>query len=353
MLARVHTSLFRYSAFAFLFAFEVHLYSNDSDEHNGTSYRFPREQRDIELKSLTDRIRFGIQAGASAYQQRQSSTKAKDSSIDGLDTEFQYKLTEQFNTQVLVNYEFDGSKRIFFEEVFAHFDLYEDAPWFVEAGRMEMPFGEYNSNFVEDPITQVIGETYDGGAIMGYEEDTFEVSIAAFKGDFTKTNLLASINITSIDNLDTGIYWSSNIGESLELRSIQYDALNEDEDGELTPNAVHGIGAFLAWDLDPFTIDIEFISALNSFGAGLLDDVSRQPRAWNLEIALNHWERWQIATRLESSKYLPENPKWQYGFAASYGITENLILTANYLRAEYRDEPSKRNLIQIELIVEF
>jgi len=338
-------------AFVLLCTQESALHSNDEEDEG--AFRFPREQRDIELREVAEGLRIGVQAGASAYRERQSETKVKDSSIDGLDLEFLYELTDRLNTQVLVNYEFDGTKRVFFEEVFAHYDFIEDGPWFIEAGRMEMPFGEYNSNFVEDPLTQVIGETYDGGAVFGYEDDALEVVVAGFKGDFEKANVLASVNFSQNDNLETGIYFSDNIGEAIELRDIQREALLEDEDGELVPNSVPGAGAFVAWNIHPFLIDIEFITALDSFHPGLLEDDRRQPRAANVEIAFNHWKRWQFATRLETSKYLPESPKWQYGVAASYGITENLILTGNYLRAEYREEPSKRNLIQIELIFEF
>lgn len=341
---------FQWFAFTFLLMQETSLYSSEEDE---IAYRFPREQRDIELREVTEGLRFGVQVGASAYRQRQKNTKEKDSSIEGLDVEFLYEINERLSAQLLVNYEFDGTNRIFFEEVFAEFEIFEDGPWYLEAGRMEMPFGEYNSNFVEDPLTEVIGETFDGGLILGIEEDFYELSIAGFKGEFEETNMLASMNITFSDNLDTGIYFSDNIGESLELREIQREALEDNEEEPLFTNAVSGIGAFVAWEVKPFLIDIEFITALDSFNAGLLDDDSRQPRAANIEVAYNFLERWQFATRLETSKYLPESPKWQYGVAASYGITENFIITGNYLRAEYREEPSKRNLIQIELIFEF
>ena len=254
---------------------------------------------------------------------------------------------------MLVNYEFDGTRRIFFEELFAEFEIIEDGPWYLEAGRMEMPFGEYNSNFVEDPLTEEIGETFDGGIILGIENDLLELSLAGFKGDFRDSNFMAAINFSLNDNLDTGIYFSDNIGESLEFREIQRESLEEDEEGTLATHAVSGMGAFLAWDLEPFLIDIEFVSALSDFKAGLLDDDPRKPKAANLEVAYARFDRWQFAARLETSKHLPDGPKRQYGIAASYGFTENFVLTGNYLRAEFRDEPSKRNLIQFELVFEF
>ena len=100
----------------------------DSNDDSGeeTFYRFPREQRDLELKEVSRNLSMGVQAEASAYRERHSDTREKDSSIDGLDLEFLYEITEQISIQVLVNYEFDGSKRILFEEVFAQFDLLKD-----------------------------------------------------------------------------------------------------------------------------------------------------------------------------------------------------------------------------------
>ena len=323
------------------------------DESDAFYYRFPREQRDLELRPIAPDLRFGFQIGGSAYRQKQSGVKEKDSSIDGLDLEFLYEVGEQLEFQMVVNYEFDGSKRILFEETFARYEIFEDGPWYVEGGRMEMPLGEYNSNFVEDPITQTLGETFDGALILGYEQDDIEIAIAGFKGDFEKTNALVAVNLSSIENLEAGVYWSSNVGESMEMREIQKEALMEEEEGELFTQPVMGIGGFVAWDLDPFLIDFEYVAAIESFRPGLLDDEAFQPRAWNFEVAVTPLDRWQFAARLESSKYLPDNPKWQYGMAASYGILENLIITANYLRAEYREEPSKRNLLQVELIFEY
>ncbi len=350
MRSRSGFSNFRYIVFALLCTQESTLHSNEEDE---AVYRFPREQRDIELREVAEGLRIGVQSGASAFRQRQNDTIEKDASFEGFDVEFLYEFNERLSAQLLVNYEFDGTKRIIFEEVFAEFEIVEDGPWYIEAGRMEMPFGEYNSNFVEDPLTETVGETFDGGLILGIERDIIELSIAGFKGDFRKTNVMASANIAFSDNLDTGFYISDNIGESLELRDIQREAMEDDEGGTLATHAVSGVGAFVAWNIEPFTVDIEFISALSKFNAGLINDDPQQPRAANIEIAYNALDRWQFAARIERSKHLPDSPKQQYGFAASYGITENFILTGNYLRGKFREDSSKRNLFQIELVFEF
>ena len=54
------------------------LHSQDDD---GPAYRFPREQRDIELREVAEGFRLGVQTGANAYWERQEGTTERRSSI--------------------------------------------------------------------------------------------------------------------------------------------------------------------------------------------------------------------------------------------------------------------------------
>ncbi len=321
-----------------------------SDE---VTYRFPREQRDVSLKEFAPGWEWGIQLAASGERVEHEGPATKDSKIDGVDLELSGELTDWLSIELDTAYEFDGPDRYEVEEVFANIELGDDDAWVIEVGRMELPTGEFNSNFLESSPIETIAETFDGAVLLAYESETFELSLGGYKGTLHSKNPVVAVNITQFDNIEFGFYWTGNIGESLELRSLQIEALSEDEEDELQPRRVAGTGGYVAWSLEPFILDFEYAIALETFSEGILDDAPLRPSAWNLELSTVAFERWQFATKLEHSSELPESPKWQYGVAVSLGITPNLTLTTNYLIGDFKDRSPDRKLFQAEMVFEY
>jgi len=95
------------------------------------------------------------------------------------------------------------------------------------------------------------------------------------------------------------------------------------------------------------------VSALDTFIPEHLDDVKRRPQAWNLEFAVRPLERLTVATRYESSRELPENPKRQYGVAISYELCDYATLTADFLHAEHEGSDPDRELVGVQLTMEY
>ncbi len=111
---KLHSLWFAFSTL--LIGFDCGLHSQENEE---VAYRFPREQRDIELREVAEGFRFGIQTGVSAYRKHQNDTVEKAETFEALDAEFLYEMNERLSTQLLVNYEFDGTRRVYFEELIA------------------------------------------------------------------------------------------------------------------------------------------------------------------------------------------------------------------------------------------
>ena len=323
--------------------------SNDQEPH----YRFPRDQRDLELKEVAEGLVMGFAVGASAYREDFEGVTRKRAVFEGLELELEYEMTDKVILKAEFGYDHEDTRDIVFEEVVGIWEWENDATWTVEVGRMELPMGEYNSNFVEDSMTVLVGETFDEAILVGYETERLEIALAGYKGDFRGENFVAALNLIGIENLEIGFFASDNVGESLELRELQREAVEETEEDELAIDKVAGYGVFLAWEADPFIVDFEWIAAMDRFAAGLLDDQALKPRAWNFEISARPASKWQVGARFEHSKDVPDAPKRQYGFAVSYGISENLRLTGNYLRGEFEEDHLRRDLFQIELVFEY
>jgi len=338
------------SLLALTFLLAARGYGEDAADEN---YRFPREQRDLELQEVAEGFSLGFGATASAFRESANSVTSERATFEGMDLELEISLSEVFSVEADLEYDHEGKRDVSFEEIFGKIEWEGEATWTLELGQMELPMGEYNSNFVEDPSTVVIGETFDRAIVLGYETEHFELAVAGYQGDFSGKNFVAALNFTGIENLEMGFFASDSIGESLELRDFQREAIEEDEDGELLVRQVAGYGAFFALEMDPFIFDFEWITASKAFAPGLLGDEAKKPQAWNIELSASPAPRWQVGVRLERSKDVPDSPKHQYGVALSYGISEHLMLTGNYLRGEFEEDNLKRDLLQLELVFEF
>ena len=323
--------------------------SNDDEPH----YRFPRDQRDLELKEVAEGLVMGFAAGASAYREDFEGIARERATFEGIELEFEYEMTDKVVLKAEFGYDHEDTRDVVFEEVVGIWEWVNEATWALEVGRMELPMGEYNSNFIEDPTTVLIGETFDEAVLLGYETKLLEIALAGYKGDFRDRNFVAALSIIGIENLEIGFFASDNVGESLELRELQREVLEETGEGERVIDKVAGYGVFLAWEMNPFVVDFEWIAAMDRFAEGALDEQALKPQAWNFEISARPASKWQVGARFEHSKDVPDAPKRQYGFAISYGISENLMLTGNYLRGEFEEDDLSRDLFQVELVFEY
>ena len=237
-------------------------------------------------------------------------------------------------------------------------------PLFISAGQMYVPFGNFNSHFISDPLTLELGETRESAVTAGVHNDYFEISATAFNGDIEKTgdddmiqtyiiNTLFSLPEDRVPNLSlsAGVAYLSNIADS--------DTLQDQDGVNMASIAEHidGVSSFISLSIfERFFLEGEFVGALKSFEAGELDfDGGRKmaPKTWNIEAAVAIIEGLEIATKYEGSDDCGALfPEAQFGGVVSAELFEHTFLGVEYLYGKFKND-DERQLLTLQLALEF
>ncbi|MGQ0721750.1 MAG: LbtU family siderophore porin [Candidatus Eiseniibacteriota bacterium] len=257
-----------------------------------------------------------------------------------------------------IKYRSEGDRGLAVEDAALRLGGVERRPWFAEIGRTVLPFAESDSPFGEDPLVTVIGEIYDEAVIPGFANEAVEVSLGAFRGepaDGSDVGFVASAKVYFADGVRLDASWCSGIGESVELRELRQDFLDESGSGDSgSPvETVGGFGGALALEVEPWSAVVQYVSALSSFPAGQLTSDALSPAAWSTETTVRPAERWSISGRVEGSRDFPENPALQGGVAASFEASEHAAVSAEYLRGSFHGDVPDRDLVGLKLALSY
>jgi len=262
---------------------------------------------------------------------------------------------------VLFLWEEDDTEPVDVDEGFITLDGEDVVPLYLNVGKLYVPFGNFESHFISDPLTLELGETRESALTVGYVNKWMDVSVSAFNGDIDETGednhiesyvagasfsvpeeLISNFGITG------GVSYISNIADS--------DGLEGETPGEIK-DYVGGFNAFLSISfMDKFFLECEYLGALDEFEAGELsfDGGNKfQPKTWNFELAYAATDRLEVAVKYEGGDdlgdFLPED---QYGAAVTYGLFKNTSLSLEYLHGEFEND-DERDLVTTQLAVEF
>ena len=262
---------------------------------------------------------------------------------------------------VLFLWEEDDTEPVDVDEGFITLDGEDMVPLYLNVGKLYVPFGNFESHFISDPLTLELGETRESALTVGYVSEWMDVSVSAFNGDIDETGednhiesyvAAASFSVPEefISNfgITGGVSYISNIADS--------DGLEGETPGQIK-DYVGGFNAFLSISfMDKFFFECEYLGALDEFEAGELSfDGGKefQPETWNLELAYAATDRLELAVKYEGGDdlgdFLPED---QYGASVTYGLFESTSLSLEYLHGEYEND-DQRDLITTQLAVEF
>jgi len=264
----------------------------------------------------------------------------------------------------LLLWEEDDTEPVDLDEGFIIIDGEDKVPLYLNAGKMYVPFGYFESHFISNPITLALGETRESAVKGGFGKDWIDLCVAAFNGDIDETgkdnqieSYVARAMLTLPEDtvsglgLMVGASYISNIGDS--------NGLGDD----ILPGAgtikdhVGGFSAFVSASfMDTFVLEAEYLGATDDFEAGELsfDGGNRfKPRAWNIELAYAVTESLEFAAKYEGGDDLGDfQPDKQYGGAISYGLYKNTSLALEYLHGEFEND-DERNLVTSQIAVEF
>ncbi|MEJ2158195.1 MAG: LbtU family siderophore porin [Desulfobacteraceae bacterium] len=284
--------------------------------------------------------------------------KSSDVDLATVELAFDAKVADNVDGHVLIKYEDD---EVFVDEGFITLSGGEAFPAYLIAGRQYIPFGNFDSHFITDPNTLILGETNEGAVVAGYRlgGQMVDFSAGVFNGraneagdDDTVDSVVAAVVVNPLESVLFGASYTSNLAGSDALSEVLVDADNLD-------SLVGGWSAFASVEfLERFYLIAEYVAAVDDFRAGELyaatDSNTRKPSAWNLELGIALAEGLEVAARYggsdDGADFLPES---QYGAVISWGIFENTNLALEYLHDEFEDDVQEVDTLTAQLAVEF
>jgi hypothetical protein len=328
--------------------------------------------RTVESDKWYDRLQIsGLIEVEAAYQKvdiddpAEEDTKQSDLALATVELAVDARIVDHVDGHVLFKYEDDD---LFVDEGFITLSGTEDFPAYLIAGRQYIPFGYFESHFVTDPNTLVLGETNAGSVVAGYRigDELIDISVGAFNGRIDKAgdddiidSFVAAIVVQPLSFLTVGASYTSNLAASDALSEFVVDA---DGDGEADSldDQVGGWSAFVMVELmERFKLIGEYAAALDSFKAGELYDTGdtkeRDLSTWNFEFGAVIIDSLVLAVRYGGSddggaEFLPET---QYGAVVNWGFFENTNLALEYMHNEYEDDVQEADTATAQLAIAF
>lgn len=237
----------------------------------------------------------------------------------------------------------------------------EAGPVYLTAGRQYVPIGYYDSLFVTDPNTLVLGETNDGSVVAGIKlgDEMLDISVGAFNGtvdeaghDDVIEDYVGAVSVSPLDLITFGASYTSNLASSRSLSQCVVVPTLKDKVG--------GWSAFATLELlERFTIIGEYLGATKAFAAGELydpaDTEKRKPAAWNVEVGVGLVDKLEVAVRYGGSDdggadFLPEK---QHGLVVNWSPFGNANLALEYLHNEFDGDQQAVDTYVAQLAVEF
>ena len=309
----------------------------------------PSELRDeLAVHKIAPRLYAGAELEGQAGLEKRGGATSNDVHLDSVTGALRWVPMYGLNCSLAVSYDLHGADGFSFEEATIKLGAVPTEPWYVAIGQTDLPFGEFNSHFREDPTTQFLGETHGVQVAGGYESDTFEFTLAA---DASGSPFIGTIIFSPIKDLDVGVSWTSDLSESVEIRQVIDDTLALNPALPANLAKVPGAGVFMSLQKNCYSVDFEYITGLDSFAPGLLSPAGKRPWAWNFEATTRLMNPWEVGVRLEGSAGVPLSPRFQFGLESTYSFTSHAALSLEYLHGTFGAGEADRDLLTAGMLL--
>ena len=319
-------------------------------------------ERKVEGDKWYDRIQISGLVEVNAWYQSidfddpaEEDEKTSDVDLATVELVVDAKIAAHVDGHVLFKYEEDD---VFVDEGFITLVGTEAFPAYLIAGRQYLPFGVYDSFFVTDPNTLVLGETNDGAIVAGYRfgEGMIDLSLGAYNGDVDEAgednqidSFVARVYAQPVSFLTVSASYTSNLASSNGLSEFVADPVQD---------MVGGWSAEVTFEWSIARVIGEYVGALDEFEVGEVyesDTQARKPSAWNVEAGVAPMDGLELAIRYGGAddggaEFLPET---QYGVVVNWGIFEKTNLAVEYMHDEFEDDFQEVEMVTAQLAVEF
>ena len=193
------------------------------------------------------------------------------------------KVTDWASAHLTLLYEEGGDDEVVIDDAHILLGNTDKFPLYLSAGRLYVPYGNFTTNMISDPLTLEIAETQETALQVGFEAGGAYGSVFAFNGDTNEgggdsqieqfgANIGYSLEQEGF-SVDVGMSYMNSIGDSDGLSGML------EENDMLEADYVGGIGVYAIAHIGKVSLIGEYITALDDF-----DDVDdSQPMAFNAE----------------------------------------------------------------------
>jgi len=294
-----------------------------------------------------------------AVYESQDGESATDFALATFELGVEAELAPWLKGHALMLWEEDGTEPVDLDEAAITIGGTDGMPLCIEAGKLYVPFGAFETRLVSDPIALDLGETRESALVFGYGAGIVELQVAVFNGDLDENDddhigdVVCAVGFAPGAGTELGVYWTSDLGESDGLEEQIAENLAAGAPAPAAYEGVGGAGVFFSVDVEPVALCGEFLAALGDFEAGLLGDTALSPNAWYTELALTLNESWELAVRVEGSEDLPGAPSLQYGAAVACALSESAGLALEYQHGTFDGEAGDRDAVTGQMAIEF
>lgn len=286
--------------------------------------------------------------------------------LDTVELIMDIKVVDWATGKIVIDYDGDEDEDFYLDEANITLGKTEEYPFFLTAGKVYVPFGDFSTNMIQDPLTQTLGEINPKGVIVGYEGNGFTATVFSYNGmdegddDNDTINGFGASLAYSYEEEDrafnAGIAWVSNIGDSATITDYLEDEEHEDVNGNMAPvssitDEVPGISVNIGGKYQAFSAIAEYVAATDSFTpdevAFVGDIEGAEPKALNTELAYttsiaNKETVFAIGYQKSWEAYALDLPEQRYITTASMNIFDGTTVMLEYYIDEFYDEDTDK-----------
>lgn len=166
---------------------------------------------------------------------------------------------------------------------------------FLNAGRMYIPFGNFESNMVSDPLTLELAETQEAAIEFGFESGGLRASVYAFNGEADKVGVDQDL----VDDFGISLSYAMKAGSmEIDLGADYINNMAETDTfegvvlaGPTVTEHTAGVALHAIINMDALTVILEHVAASDDFNITDLEfnslnaPVVASPSASNIEVA--------------------------------------------------------------------
>ncbi|MBN2332152.1 MAG: LbtU family siderophore porin [Deltaproteobacteria bacterium] len=245
------------------------------------------------LRSIAERVTIsGFVEVEAGFSEDYDDNDESDITLATVELGIDVDLHQYVSGHLLLLWEEDDTEPVDLDEAFITLGNTEYYPLYLSAGKFYVPFGNFSSCMISDPLTLELGETRETAVLVGLDYQGFYAGAYTFNGDIDETGdedkikgygLNAGYTYETEDfAVDFGLGWINSIADS--------DALGEflEEEGiEDIADYVGGFNAYAIVSWKNFTLIGEYLGATDDFKMAELEFAGSgaQPESWNIELA--------------------------------------------------------------------